>query len=45
MIEVSCDAEDVIISQGEDGDHFYLVDSGAYIPHKALFETFKQHRA
>ena len=30
MIEVSCDAEDVIISQGEDGDHFYLVDSGAY---------------
>ena len=30
MIEVSCDAEDVIISQGEDGDHFYLVDSGTY---------------
>jgi len=30
MIEVQCEGEDVIISQGEDGDHFYLVDSGTY---------------
>merc|ERR1719228_3118111 len=30
MIEVECLVDDVIISQGEDGDHFYLVDSGVY---------------
>jgi cGMP-dependent protein kinase len=30
MIEVQCDKDDVIISQGEDGDHFYLVDRGTY---------------
>ena len=30
MIEVQCDKDDVIISQGEDGDHFYLVDQGTY---------------
>ena len=30
MIEVECLKDDVIISQGEDGDHFYLVDSGVY---------------
>jgi cGMP-dependent protein kinase len=30
MIEVQCESDDVIISQGEDGDHFYMVDSGTY---------------
>jgi cGMP-dependent protein kinase len=30
MIEVPCVADDIIISQGEDGDHFYLVDEGQY---------------
>ena len=30
MIEVVCEKDDVIISQGEDGDHFYLVDEGQY---------------
>jgi len=30
MIEVVCEVDDVIISQGEDGDHFYLVDEGQY---------------
>ena len=30
MIEVVCEADDVIISQGEDGDHFYLVDEGQH---------------
>jgi len=30
MIEVQCEADDIIIEQGEDGDHFYLVDEGTY---------------
>ena len=30
MIEVTCKAGDLVIKQGEDGDHFYLVDSGKF---------------
>jgi len=30
MIEVVCEPGEPIIAQGEDGDHFYLVDEGQY---------------
>ena len=42
--QVACSAEDPIIKEGEDGDHFYMVDSGKFEaspdPHRRFVRRF-----